>query len=56
MNKETKFNRRKLFTLALIPAGLFHKACAGPAQRSQTRQTTRVEGRTEHRQDRRRGW
>ena len=51
-----KLNRRNLIKLSLLPAALVFKSCASPAQRSQTRQEARVQGRTEQRQKNRRGW
>ena len=52
-----QLNRRKLFKSTLVlPVALLFKACSTPQQRANTRQETRIEGRTGHRQQRRRDW
>ncbi|MFT5041676.1 MAG: hypothetical protein ACI8TX_002652 [Hyphomicrobiaceae bacterium] len=51
-----KLNRRNLIKLSLLPAALLLKSCSTPQQRSNTRQNTRVQGRTEQRQKNRRDW
>lgn len=55
---DTKLARRKVLArvFTLLPAAFLASSCAGPATRSQTRQTARVQGRTEQRQANRRGW